>query len=97
MYAFACLVLAEFAELSVWSATVNTLAVVTPIVFFASAVLLYAIHGALRDTDNMLARPHRLGQGTLPGSLVSIYIYLLALGELGGFLVLFVGAVRGVL
>src|SRR5262245_48415179 len=80
MYAFACLVLAQFAELSVWPPTVNTVAVVIPIAFFASAVGLYAIHGVLRDTDNMLARPHRLGESALPGGLVSSYIYLLVLG-----------------
>lgn len=94
MYAFACLVLAEFAELSVWPPVVNTVGVVAPIGFFASAVLLYGIHGALRDTDNMLARPHRLGRNTLPGALVSAYIYLLVAAELGGFLVLFSGALQ---
>ena len=72
----------------------NTWAVVVPIAFFASAVATYAIHGALRDTDNMLARPHRLGRGTVHGSVISVYVYLLVLGELGGFLVLFTGAVK---
>jgi hypothetical protein len=59
MYAFACLVLAEFAGLSAWNATVNLIATATPILFFALAVASYAIHGFLRDTDNQLQRPHR--------------------------------------
>lgn len=97
MYAFACLVLAEFAGLSAWAPAVNLVAVIVPVAFFASAVALYAVHGVLRDTDNMLGRPHRLGRNVVPGSLVSSYIYLLLAGELGGFLALFVGALTGLL
>jgi hypothetical protein len=29
--------------------------------YFAIAVFGFAVHGALRDTDNQLERPHRLG------------------------------------
>jgi hypothetical protein len=96
MYAFACLVLAQFAALSAWSAAVNVVAVVVPIAFFASAVATYAVHGVLRDTDNMLARPHRMGRGTVHGGVVSTYVYALAVGEIGGFAVLFAGAVKAV-
>jgi len=39
-------------------------------VFFAAAVLGYVIHGALRDTDNQLARPHRLGTRTVSPAAV---------------------------
>ena len=45
MYAFACLVLAEFAQLSEWSAGVNLAAVALPVVFFGAAVGSYAVHG----------------------------------------------------
>lgn len=94
MYAFACLVLAEFARLSTWSEDVNLAAVVLPVVFFAAAVASYAIHGALQDTDNQLRRPHRIGERNVHGSVVSVFIYLLAAGEIGGFAVLFAGFVR---
>lgn len=95
MYSFACLVLAQFAARSVWSPMVNAVAVAVPIAFFASAVATYAVHGLLRDTDNMLARPHRMGRGTVPGGAVTAYVYALAIGEIGGFVVLFTGAIKG--
>ena len=64
MYSFACLVLAEFVELSVWSPWVNFWATLAPIIFFANAVLADAVHGWLRDTDNQLLQPHVLGRFT---------------------------------
>ena len=92
MYAFACLVLAEFARLSVWPAWVNLIAVATSVAFFASAVAAYALHGVLRDTDNQLRRPHQLGRGQVHGKVMSLYIYTLLTGEIGGFLVLLSGS-----
>jgi hypothetical protein len=93
MYAFACLVLAEFARLSSWSAKVNLVAVLLPVVFFAAAVGSYALHGLLRDTDNQLRRPHVMGKRHVHGRTVSTFIYLLAAGEIGGFAVLLTGSV----
>lgn len=94
MYAFACLVLAEFAGHSAWPATVNRAAVIIPIVFFIAAVASYAVHGLLRDTDNQLRRPHRLGAGHVHGRAVTAFMALLAAGEIGGFLVLLGGYAR---
>lgn len=93
MYAFACLVLAEFARLSIWPSNVNLVAVLLPVVFFGAAVGSYALHGLLQDTDNQLRRPHVMGKRHVHGRTVSIFIYLLAAGEIGGFAVLFAGAV----
>ncbi|WP_199698986.1 SDR family NAD(P)-dependent oxidoreductase [Oleomonas cavernae] len=84
MYSFACLVLAEFARLSVWPSVVNTVAVAAAVTFFATAVANYAIHGWLNDTDNMLRRPHVLGKGTVHGKVVHRYVMALILGEFGG-------------
>ncbi|WP_310542922.1 hypothetical protein [Phenylobacterium sp.] len=95
MYAFACLVLAEFAGLSVWPGLVNILAVAVPVLFFAAAVGSYAIHGLLKDTDNQLRRPHRLGDRHISSSAMNAGVYALALGEIGGFLVLFSGFLVG--
>jgi hypothetical protein len=94
MYAFACLVLAEFARSSAWSDSINTVAVIVPMAFFASAVLIYGVHGVLRDTDNQMRRPHRLGKRHVHGRVLSAYIYLLISGELGGFIVLLSGFVQ---
>ncbi|MFM9935647.1 MAG: hypothetical protein ACKVOL_05555, partial [Novosphingobium sp.] len=95
MYAFACLVLAEFARLSEWPAGVNLAAVALPVVFFGAAVGSYALHGILQDTDNQLRRPHRIGTRHVHGQMVSAFIYLLAVGEIGGFAVLLAGSLHG--
>jgi len=97
MYSFACLVLAEFAGLSAWPEAVNAWAVSIPVLFFASAVIGYAVHGVLRDTDNQLRRPHVIGHRHVHGGLVSAYMLLLIAGEVGGFLVLFAGFLQPLL
>lgn len=95
MYSFACLVLAKFAELSVWSPWVDFWATLAPIVFFANAVFMYAVHGWLRDTDNQLREPHVLGRFTLPKGVVSGSMWMLVVAEIGGFVVLLAGAMKG--
>ena len=95
MYAFASLLLAEFARLSAWSDGVNFLAVLGPVVFFASAIFGYLVHGLLRDTDNQLHKPHRLGAGEVHPKTVKAYMWALIVAEIGGFLVLLAGMVAG--
>lgn len=97
MYAYAALLLAVFASLSAWSAAVNFWATLFPLAFFAAAIFTYVVHGALRDTDNQLARPHRLGPVTLPGFLIGGFMWMLIVAEVGGFLVLFAGMARTLL
>ena len=63
--------------------------------FFAITVVGYAVHGALRDTDNQLARPHRLGPRTIPSPAMVTFMVLLSAGEIGAFLVLFSGYLAG--
>jgi hypothetical protein len=94
MYAFASLVLAEFARLSTWPDWVNAIGVAVPLFFFCTSVAIYAVHGFLNDTDNQLRRPHRLGLRNVHGRAISFYMYLLTVGEVGGFLVLFSGFLR---
>jgi hypothetical protein len=53
------------------------------------------IHGALEDTDNQLREPHKLGDGEGPSFLVRGYMAALIVGEVGGFLVVFSGAMLG--
>jgi hypothetical protein len=93
LYAFASLVLAEFARHSPWPPAVNLVAVAAPLLFFAAAVSTYAIHGWLRDTDNQMRRPHVLGRRHLPSGLIHTFMALLIVGEVGGFGVLFAGFV----
>ncbi len=91
LYSFACLLLGTFAQFSAWSGKVNLVAVAVPVLLFAGAVTSYVVHGLLRDTDNQLRRPHRLGSRQLPTSLIRLAMAAVILGETGGFLVLFAG------
>lgn len=92
MYAFSCLILERFASLSRWPEVWNLWGVGVSVALFASALSTYLLHGFLQDTDNQLARPHTLGHAHLPGALVHGYMVVLAVGEIGGFLVVFTGA-----
>ena len=96
MYSFACLVLMEFAQRSAWSPTINLFATAAPIAYFAIAIGSYALHGLLRDTDNQLARPHRLGSTAIPAPLMAAFFWSLVIAEIGGFLVLFSGYLKTV-
>jgi hypothetical protein len=91
MYAFACLLLAQLTARSAWGDRLNFVAALVLVSFFAATVLAYVIHGALRDTDNQMRRPHRLGAGTLPSALMTGFMALLIVGEIGGFLVILGG------
>lgn len=94
MYAFACLLLREFVPYSPLGPQGTLWAVAVPILLFASAVGMYIVHGVLRDTDNQLRRPHVLGERRIPAALIGIYMGILIVGEIGGFLILFFGLVR---
>jgi hypothetical protein len=92
MYAFSCLTMAYFADLSKWSEVVNFSGVAVAVFFFFTAESTYVIHGLLEDTENQLQAPYKLGKSSLPGALVHGYMYALIAGEVGGFLVVFTGA-----
>ena len=92
LYASAALILAGLAYFSVWSDFVNWLAVMANIIYFALAIGTYIIHGALKDTDNQLRSPHRLGPMTLPRVLIHLFMWSLIVAEVGGTLVLLAGA-----
>ncbi len=91
LYAFAALVLFQFLEYSPYSETIRLLAVAFPIFFFAAAIAIYMVHGVLQDTDNQFKEPYRLGRILIPPPVFHLFIWLLIVGEVGGFLVLFVG------
>ncbi|PEN12208.1 hypothetical protein CRI94_14305 [Longibacter salinarum] len=91
MYSFATLVLAKFVELSPYSEAVTFWSAAAPILFFALAISTYVIHGVLRDTDNQMKRPHKLGSFTLPNWVVIAFMSALIIAEIGGFAILFTG------
>ena len=94
MYSFACIVLLEFAQRSAWPPPVNLAATAIPITYFGIAVISYAVHGWLRDTDNQLRHPHRLGLFEVPALLMSLFFWSLVVAEIGSFLVLFCGFLK---
>ena len=91
LYAFAAMLLAKFAELSQLPERVELVAMAFILFYFATAIGTYFIHGLLRDTENQLKPPFVLGKHELSGRNVSIQMWMLIAGEIGGFLVLFYG------
>lgn len=96
MYSFSALLLREFVPYSPLGPAGTLWAVAAPLLFFALAIQTYVVHGILRDTDNQLRHPHRLGSMTLPGAALHGFMLLLALAEIGGFSVLLYGFLRSV-
>ncbi len=96
MYAFSALLLREFVPYSPLGPTGTLWAVGIPLLFFASAIVTYITHGVLRDTDNQLRSPHKLGNRTLPRMVISVYMVALMVGEIGGFLILLGGFLHAV-
>lgn len=92
LYASSSLILAVLAYFSVWSASTNLIAVLLNVLYFALAIGTYVIHGLLKDTDNQLRKPHRLGRLTLHGVLIQLFMWSLIVAEVGGTLVLLAGA-----
>ncbi|MEZ5027129.1 MAG: hypothetical protein R2739_11185 [Chitinophagales bacterium] len=88
MYAFACLVLKEFAHLSTLPETIEILAVLIPILFFGSAIVTYIILGITKHTENQFKQRN----------LITTYgMYLLIIGEVGGFAVLLFSAFKNLI
>jgi hypothetical protein len=86
LYSFATLLVAVFVELSAWPAWVNAAAAATIILFFVGAIGSYILHGAKRDTTNQLSQP---------GRSIHVAMWALIIAEIGGFVVLLAGFLRG--
>jgi hypothetical protein len=91
MYAFAAILLREFVPYSPLGPVGTLWAAGIPLLFFALAIASYMLHGLLRDTDNQLRSPHRLGKATLPGLAIHGFMWALVIGEIGGFSILLWG------
>lgn len=91
LYAFASALIATFVGHSAWSNAVNLAAVVVLVAYFAVSVLGYVVHGVLRDTDNQLQRPHRLGKGVIPNRAMLAFMFSLVAAEIGAFAVVLAG------
>jgi hypothetical protein len=97
LYAFAAILLANFAEVSQLSNTIELISVGVVVFYFATAITTYLVHGLLKDTENQLKAPHAMGQLTISSKVISFYMWTLIAAEIGGFLVLFYGVLTAIL
>lgn len=86
MYSFATLLIAVFVELSAWPTWINLTSAAVVVFFFLAAIFSYIAHGAMKDTGN---------QFESAGPPLHLGMFLLILGEVGGFAVLLAGFVKG--
>ena len=93
LYSFAALLMFQLLEFSPYTETINLLAVAIPLLFFSLAIAIYIGHGIFQDTDNQFQPPYRLGKILIQPFLFHLFVCLLIIGEVSGFLVLFLGFV----
>jgi len=84
MYAFAAQLLAVFAATSAFSDTVNTVAVIFPLLFFGIAIVHYINLGLTTESNNSL-------RDSADRNKDYLILNILAVAEIGGFAVLLVG------
>lgn len=85
LYSFAALLLMHFAALSEFSDNVNLVATALPLFYFTVAIGTYILHGFARDTENQFAERN---------FITTWGMVLLIVGEIGGFVVLFIGVLK---
>ncbi|WP_151776040.1 hypothetical protein, partial [Acinetobacter colistiniresistens] len=66
LYASASLILAALSFFTVLSDSLVLFCVVANLFFFTMSILIYILHGLLKDTTNQFKQPHQIGRWTLP-------------------------------
>ena len=97
LYAFAALLLAKFCEISRLPEHVELIAVAVVLFYFLSAILIYLVHGLVKDTENQMAKPHKMAGREVSSGFVRVLMWTLIAGEVGGFLVIFYGVIQALL
>ena len=96
LYAYAALLLAVFAYLSQFPDWLNTLAVVGSVFFYMAAVLGYVYQGILNKTNNQIRSSIRKEPSSTPLWLTHVFTFSLIFAEIGGALVLGLGAMQAI-
>lgn len=96
LYAYAALLLAVFAYLSQFPDWLNTLAVVGSVFFYMAAVLGYVYQGLLNKTNNQIRSSIRKEPSSTPMWLTHLFTFSLIFAEIGGALVLGIGAMQAI-
>ena len=87
MYAFAAILIAVFIDISELPGTVEFLAALAMLTYFALAIATYMVQGYLKNTDNQL-------RGAPPST--AWFMWTLIAAEVGGFCVLFYGVLAAI-
>lgn len=82
LYSFAALVIAKLLEYSPYSQGLQAVAAAVVLLFFAVTLMGYFAHGLRDRTDNIFSERN---------FTTTWYMYMLILGEIGGFAIIFWG------
>lgn len=93
LYASASLILAALSYFTVLSDQLVLFCVVANLFFFAMSILIYILHGVLKDTTNQFKQPHKMGRLNLPTWCMSLMMLSLIIVELGATTVLLCGTI----
>lgn len=93
LYAPASLILAALSYFTVLSNQIALFCVIANLFFFAMSILMYILHGLLKDTTNQFKQPHRVGRLNLPAWCMTLMMLSLIIVELGATTVLLFGTI----
>ncbi|NNP69803.1 hypothetical protein [Acinetobacter sp. Ac_5812] len=93
LYAAASLILAALSFFTVLSDSIALFCVVANLFFFAMSILIYILHGLLKDTTNQFKQPHQVGKWTLPAWCMTLMMLCLIIVELGATGILVLGTI----
>ena len=82
LYSFAMLVIAKLLEFSPYSETVQLVSMGSVLIFLAVTIVGYFSHGVMNKTDNLFHKRN---------FLITLYVYALTVGEIGGLAVILWG------
>lgn len=93
LYAAASLILAALSHFTSLSDSLSLFCVVANLFFFSMSILVYIIHGMLKDTTNQFKQPHKLGQWSIPRWCMTFLMLNLIIVELGATAILLLGTI----
>ena len=93
LYAAASLILAALSFFTSLSDALSLFCVIANLFFFSMSILVYIIHGMLKDTTNQFKQPHKLGQWSIPRWCMTFLMLNLIIVELGATAVLLLGTI----
>ena len=93
LYAAASLILAALSFFTSLSDALSLFCVIANLFFFSMSILVYIIHGMLKDTTNQFKQPHKLGQWSIPRLCMTFLMLNLIIVELGATTVLLLGTI----